>query len=114
MADSTGRLLPELQVGGHEIAETSAQAEQRVRTESAEYIESIARKWFPQGADIAVLGSGDVAEQLAVYAREHDVDIIAMATHGRTGLAKALMGSVAGALLQSRVAPLLLVKPETS
>ena len=53
----------------------------------------------------------DPAEQILNHAREEEVDLIAMATHGRTGLARLLMGSVAHNLLQARVAPLMLVRP---
>lgn len=111
--DFTGRLLPYVVVAPDAPVETRAQAEQRVKIESKEYLEGIARRWFPQGAEAAVLRGDDVAEELAGYAREHNVDVIAMATHGRTGLVKVLMGSVASALLRSRVAPVLLVRPNT-
>ena len=115
MTDFTGRLLPNAVavVAVDDPVETRAQAEQRVKIESKEYLEGIARRWFPQGAEAAVLRGDDVAEELAGYAREHNVDVIAMATHGRTGLVKVLMGSVASALLRSRVAPVLLVRPNT-
>ena len=113
MTDFTGRLLPNAVVAVDDPVETRAQAEQRVKIESKEYLEGIARRWFPQGAEAAVLRGDDVAEELAGYAREHNVDVIAMATHGRTGLVKMLMGSVASSLLRSRVTPVLLVRPNT-
>ena len=110
-ADLTGGLLPNVGLGTETMVETRAQAAQRTRTQTTEYLEGVARKWFPQGAEIAVLFADDVAQELGAYARDHDVDIIAMATHGRTGLAQAVMGSVAGSLLRSRVTPVLLVRP---
>ena len=45
-------------------------------------------------------------------ADREDVDVIVMCTHGRTGLSRWLMGSVAEAVMTSTRRPLLLVKPE--
>ena len=39
-------------------------------------------------------------------------DLIAIATHGRTGQAKLLLGGVAGELLKAHVAPIFMVRPE--
>jgi nucleotide-binding universal stress UspA family protein len=51
---------------------------------------------------------------IADAAREADVDLIAMATHGRGGLKRLLMGSVTDATLQRSGVPLLLVRPGVS
>ena len=45
------------------------------------------------------------------YAREQSVDVIVMATHGRSGLSRLVQGSVASRVVQSGVAPVLLVRP---
>jgi nucleotide-binding universal stress UspA family protein len=45
------------------------------------------------------------------YAREHDFDLIAMATHGRGGLTQLVQGSVASAVVKSGVAPVMLIRP---
>ena len=45
------------------------------------------------------------------YARKHDVDLIVMATHGRTGLAHALLGSVAEKVVRKAPCPVLTIKP---
>lgn len=44
------------------------------------------------------------------YARSSRVDLIVMATHGRTGLAHALMGSVAEKVVRKAPCPVLTVK----
>lgn len=44
------------------------------------------------------------------YADEHEIDLIAMGTHGRTGLAKWVIGSVTERVLRSSVIPVLTVK----
>jgi nucleotide-binding universal stress UspA family protein len=57
-----------------------------------------------------VLAQGPVVETIIHTAVEHDVDLIAMASHGRTGLQRVFYGSVAAGVLQSVDRPLLLVR----
>lgn len=51
------------------------------------------------------------ATVIARSAREEGVHLVAMATHGRSGLARVLMGSVATTTLRQVDVPLLLVQP---
>jgi nucleotide-binding universal stress UspA family protein len=51
-----------------------------------------------------------VAETLANHAREH-ADLIVMSTHGRGGVKRAWLGSVADALIRIAPRPVLLVRP---
>jgi nucleotide-binding universal stress UspA family protein len=44
------------------------------------------------------------------YAAKHDIDLIVMATHGRTGLAHALLGSVAAKVVRMAPCPVLTIK----
>ena len=44
------------------------------------------------------------------YEQEHDVDLIAIATHGRTGLERMLLGSVAERVVRRSSAPVFVVK----
>jgi nucleotide-binding universal stress UspA family protein len=59
---------------------------------------------------VAVL-NGPVAEVLATYAAFNQVDLIVMSTHGREGMARAWLGSVADELLRRSGVPVLLVRP---
>jgi len=58
----------------------------------------------------AVIAQGPVVETIIRTAAEHDVDLIAMASHGRTGLQRVFYGSVAAGVLQRVDRPLLLVR----
>lgn len=58
-----------------------------------------------------VVGQGDPAQNILDYATNLKVDIIAMATHGATGLSRMLMGSVAHDVLQAAKVPVLLLRP---
>lgn len=53
---------------------------------------------------------GEVVKGILEVAADEGVDLIAVATHGRTGLTQLLYGSVALGLLQGSSCPLLLVK----
>ncbi len=55
-----------------------------------------------------LIGSPHV--EIVRYARSEDVDLIILATHGRTGLAHALIGSVAEKVVQMAPCPVLTLK----
>lgn len=49
--------------------------------------------------------------EIVRYARQAGVDLIVMATHGRTGLAHMLMGSVAEKVVRKAPCPVLTIRP---
>jgi nucleotide-binding universal stress UspA family protein len=51
-----------------------------------------------------------IAQVLTRAASEFDADLIVMGTHGRTGVKRLLLGSVAESLLRETTVPLLLMK----
>jgi nucleotide-binding universal stress UspA family protein len=60
---------------------------------------------------------GHPAEEILRYADENDIDLILMATHGRSGIRRWAMGSVADKVLRASEVPVLLVRagiPEKS
>lgn len=56
---------------------------------------------------------GNPSEELVDYAKAQNVDLIVMGTHGRTGLTRLLMGSVAEGVLRHASCPVLTVKQPT-
>jgi nucleotide-binding universal stress UspA family protein len=54
---------------------------------------------------------GDPAGEIAAFVRTSHVDVIAMATHGRTGFRQLVLGSVAEQVLRTVDVPVLLVRP---
>jgi len=52
--------------------------------------------------------------RITEYAASHDVDLIVMATHGRSGLTRLVLGSVAEKVLRAASVPVLLVPPEAT
>jgi nucleotide-binding universal stress UspA family protein len=55
---------------------------------------------------------GRPAETIVKYAEEIGADLIAMGTHGRTGLEYMLLGSVAESVVRRASCPVLVVRPE--
>ena len=53
--------------------------------------------------------SGIPARKIAEYARRQGTDLIVMGSHGRTGLSRALLGSVAEAVVRRSPCPVLIV-----
>jgi nucleotide-binding universal stress UspA family protein len=53
---------------------------------------------------------GDIAQQLNGYARQNQIDLIVMGTHGHGALKNLVMGSVATKVLALASVPVLLVK----
>jgi nucleotide-binding universal stress UspA family protein len=58
-----------------------------------------------------LIQSGDPARTIVDVAERQAVDAVAMATHGRTGLRRLVLGSVAEAVLRELTVPLILVRP---
>lgn len=56
------------------------------------------------------LVTGDPAHAVARLAEEEDVELIVMGTHGRTGVMRLLMGSVAEAIVRHAPCPVLTLK----
>jgi len=56
------------------------------------------------------LAEGDAVEEILRVAKEANADLIVMGTHGRTGLGRLLMGSVAEQVVRRASCPVLTVK----
>lgn len=67
---------------------------------AASCLAQAARRLGPGCAIETALLSGRAGTELVRYAREHDMGMIVMATHGRTGFTRALLGSVAEAVVR--------------
>jgi nucleotide-binding universal stress UspA family protein len=66
-------------------------------------------------ANVSVdLHGGPIDDVLQGYARRHDVDLIVISTHGRSGISRLSLGSVTDSLIRRTTIPVLVVKPSTS
>lgn len=63
-----------------------------------------------RGATLAVK-QGQTFVEIVRYAREHQVDLIVIGTHGRSALAQTLLGSVAERVVRNATCPVFTVRP---
>lgn len=60
----------------------------------------------------AVVQFGEAAQKIIDYANEQRVDLVAMTTHGRTGLGRLVLGSIVERVVRGVVVPVLLMRSE--
>jgi nucleotide-binding universal stress UspA family protein len=72
------------------------------RAAAMAYLEKIGKSALEKGLSISyALGSGPPADQIIDYAETNDVDLIAMSTHGRSGISRWVFGSVTDKVLHA-------------
>lgn len=76
--------------------------------------ENLLRSGALSGLDhVVVIREGDVWDELQNIVREEHVDLIVIGTHGRRGLGKLLLGSVAEEIFRQSHCPVLTVGPDS-
>jgi len=68
--------------------------------------------WCKGRTVVPVIVEGSPVKEIVGYARTQNIDLIVISTHGRTGLAHVLMGSVAENVVRTAPCPVLTVRPE--
>lgn len=111
-ARRTTRLGPRL-VLMRAVSEAGARAEHEFATARRELEEACAELERLGVAACVRVVRGEPVASILECAREHEADLVAMATHARTGAARLVMGSVAEEVLRRSETPLLLVNPHT-
>lgn len=99
-------------VESRQPAEFRDQTFERAEREASEYLEDLAKSFTGVLVQCHVLFDGDAADAIIDLAKELEVDLIAMSTHGRGALAAVVQGSVASKVVRSGVAPVLLARPQ--
>jgi nucleotide-binding universal stress UspA family protein len=83
----------------------------QVRASTQSYLEDVASRLSDRGARVRVrVGEGVPAEIILDAAADEGATMIAMTTHGRTGIARWTMGSVAEKVVRASTIPVLLVR----
>lgn len=59
-----------------------------------------------------VVNFGEPAHAISSYANDEEVDVVAMATHGRSGFGRLILGSVAKDVLENVEVPMLLLRAQ--
>jgi nucleotide-binding universal stress UspA family protein len=103
----------ERQETGRAIAYLDQQEEAATR-EAREYLSALSSQlklrhpWIEVSQDVRL---GNAVDGIRMAAADANAHIIVMATHGRTGITRARLGSVAGSVLRTGPLPVLLVGP---
>jgi len=66
--------------------------------------------WAANHALCKSIAEGPPSDAINHYARDHAIDLIVISSHGRSGLAKALVGSVADQVVRKAPCPVLVVR----
>ncbi len=93
------------------MRETYEDLMDKMRDLALEYLSSVQSRLAEKGLNCEMLVEiGPVTERIIATAEERDVDLIALASHGRTGLSTVFFGSIAAGVLHRSERPLLLVR----
>jgi nucleotide-binding universal stress UspA family protein len=81
--------------------------------EEQEYLDDVADRLTDEGtaADASVLEGPRVADSLSAYADEVEADLVLIASHGRSGMRRAWLGSVASDLVGRTHLPVFVTRP---
>lgn len=97
----------------HVIPEQREKIEKDMKKMAEDYCEGIRSKLKSDKATVtAKVLTGKPAEAITgLAARDRVIDLIIMATHGRSGIGRLFYGSTASRIIHSAVVPILLVTP---
>ena len=86
-------------------------AEVAVVRKAEEYLDKIKKKLEAKGLKVDThVRYGVDAEEILDHAAQKDIDLVAMTTHGRSGVKRFLIGSVAEKILRHSPKPVFLVR----
>ncbi len=108
-------LETQLVFSGLEMAEQEAafEAYKKELSTAEHYVAEIQAKLREKGLHCqARVEHGSVVQSIIRVSRQTDVDLIAMASHGRTGLSRVFYGSVAAGVLHLTDRPILVIRAE--
>ena len=105
-------LAPVILVPGQYVdAQTMVALQNRARELSKQQLAVLATRARKAGVRVAVLlREGDPPDQIVRVARSKKADLIVMGTHGRRGLPKLFLGSVAGRVVAAAPCPVVTVR----
>ncbi len=85
----------------------------RILNESQAALDEQAKTLAAAGVEyFTVIREGTVHEVIRDYAREHDVDLVVVGTHGRAGVSKLMYGSVTERVIKTVHTPIIIIPPE--
>ncbi|HEY2154786.1 MAG TPA: universal stress protein [Isosphaeraceae bacterium] len=111
-------MAPDLVAGAPDLVIATALPPEYYRDTEAESLEALGRVLDPSWGAVAsverAVRLGDPVEEIIDYAAEQRIDLIVIATHGRTGLGHVLLGSVAEQIVRHSPCPVLTIRDRTT
>jgi nucleotide-binding universal stress UspA family protein len=96
-------------IGGAIVTYSDSEIED-LQASAQTYLEGCAQTIDASGKVEIEVRFGDAARQIAEVAREYSAAMVVMATHGRTGVVRSILGSVAGGVVHQSEIPVVLVR----
>jgi nucleotide-binding universal stress UspA family protein len=98
-------------MGAEITTEALQEAQEEMRVTGRERLSAIADRLRAEGVQaVWSIVDGDPAHAIIEYERTHDIDLVTMASHGRSGIARAIMGSVTDQVLREGGRPMLVIR----
>ncbi len=87
---------------------------QQLESDTKQYLAEMQARLASEGTRVSTLNrEGAVAETILAVATEVNADVIAMSTHGHSGVRRWLMGSIADRVVNHSHIPVMLVRPQS-
>ncbi len=84
----------------------------RMEEEVGAYLKKVRRQFVSAGIAVkTIIKTGDPALEILKISEAEKINLVAMSSHGRSGIAKWILGSVSNKILQAGKKPLLIVRP---
>jgi nucleotide-binding universal stress UspA family protein len=90
------------------------EAQRLVVAESDAYLKTVRADLQPTGLKLSTeVRYGNAAEEIIAFASQESIGLIVMATHGRSGVGRWLLGSTAEKVLRGTTVPVLLIRADS-
>ncbi len=96
-------ILPVGYEGGRRVSPTAfKEREEQMRASAMDYLDGLGKSFQEKGLrTLSVVREGSAPEQILEYAEANAIDLIAMSTHGRSGIGRWVLGSVTDKVLHA-------------
>jgi nucleotide-binding universal stress UspA family protein len=99
-------------VGGLDYILFPEQELETFKTEAKAYLDEVYKRLQRSKGELKIeIRSGEVAKEILNYAKKKKASLIAIASHGHSGMTKWVFGSTAQKVIQDSPIPVLVVKP---
>ena len=100
-------------VGGLDYIHYPREQLEMFKNQAEEYLDGVYRRLKRRKGTVSItvrVGAGDVGQGILKFAEETGISLIAISSHGHSGIEKWVFGSIASKVVQGSKSPVLLVK----